>query len=174
MWQVTKISIIGLSALSLSACASLFSAYDSEFSCKNSDHGGCKHPMEAYAEARAESEGSYHAAPIEVVEEALDTIGHLHSQSTGYDRYQDVMYRELEGLLNDPATPILAPARTVRTLILPYSDQDQTDRLFMPRYIYSVLEASKFIHGRYLLDQEGGLLLEALVGSNTETDTGKE
>jgi conjugal transfer pilus assembly protein TraV len=54
--------------------------------------------------------------------------------------YRDSVYRELKALIDAPVTPMLKPARTVRTLILPYADRQRPDRLYMPRYVYSVLD----------------------------------
>jgi conjugal transfer pilus assembly protein TraV len=50
-----------------------------------------------------------------------------------------------------PVTPMLKPPRTVRTLILPYADRQRPDRLYMPRYVYSLMEKPVWVVGRSLV-----------------------
>jgi conjugal transfer pilus assembly protein TraV len=40
----------------------------------------------------------------------------------------------------------------VRTLILPYADRKRPDRLYMPRYVYSILERPQWVVGDYLVN----------------------
>jgi len=172
MWQAVRTLTIVTASIFLSACTSLFSAYDSEFSCKNSDHGGCEHPLTAYENARAESNGlpSENLTQKDTGSQAgeLDS-DHQHglpqsNPSNGnYVNYQEAVYGELQGLVSEPDTPILAPAKIVRTLILPYTDPKQSSRLYMPRYVYSVLEQSKFVLGDYLVRRQGGMSLKELL-----------
>ena len=65
--------------------------------------------------------------------------------------YRDSVYRELQGLIEAPVTPMLKSGETVRTLILPYADRQRPDRLFMPRYVYSILERPTWVVGGYLV-----------------------
>jgi conjugal transfer pilus assembly protein TraV len=58
------------------------------------------------------------------------------SSEQAYAGYRESVYRELQGLIDQPVTPMLKPARTVRTLILPYADQHRPDRLYMQRYVF--------------------------------------
>jgi conjugal transfer pilus assembly protein TraV len=46
---------------------------------------------------------------------------------------------------------MLKPARTVRTLILPYADRQRPDRLYMPRYIYSIVDKPVWVVGGTLV-----------------------
>lgn len=167
MLQVAKKLILVGALISLSACASVFSAYDTEFSCKNDDHGGCTHPLEAYEQARSEVEPSFDQAGNHEKDEA-----HHHetdeatTDDTPYETYQDAVYGELTALLKEPETPVLRPAKTIRTLILPAIEPDKQQQLFMPRYVFSVLENPKFVLGNYLVSKDAGLSLETLIGSN--------
>ena len=161
MLQVIKKFVVVGSVFSLSACASLFSAYDSDFSCKNSDHGGCEHPLKAYENARA-AEVVDHSKNSDVPETTTHEEGIHTPHVSNYESYQDAVYGELQGLVSEPDTPIIAPAKIVRTLILPYTDPKQSSRLYMPRYVYSVLESSKFVLGDYLIRSNGGLSLQSL------------
>jgi len=45
---------------------------------------------------------------------------------------------------------MLKPPKTVRTLILPYSKNNENKRLYMPRYVYSVVENPQWVLGDYL------------------------
>lgn len=166
MWQAAKVVSLGIALVGLSACTSLFSAYDSDFSCKNSDHGSCAHPLSAYEQAR-NGLSADHAVQsmVEPRSDHADGESHDHEllPKSDYQSYQEAVYSELQGLVSDPDTPILAPAKIVRTLILPYTDPKQSSRLYMPRYVYSVLENSKFVLGDYLVRRDVGLRLEDLL-----------
>jgi len=147
---------------SLPACTaigSVMSPYPEKFSCKNSDHGQCIHPERAYEDAVASAvsrsdprvtndskmlKGSAAAAPA--------TAGRARSKAaTPYLGYRDSVYRELQGLVEAPVTPMLRPGRTIRTLILPYADRERPDRLYMPRYVYSILDKPQWVVGDYLV-----------------------
>ncbi len=149
----------------LGGCASLghtLSPYAENFSCKNSDHGQCIAPDKAYADAVAgRSPRSDPAvtrdrtllgeAPVDPARQrprrARDP-----APATAYQGYRDSVYRELQGLVDRPVTPMLRPGRTVRTLILPYADRERPDRLYMSRYVYSVLDAPQWVVGDYLVN----------------------
>ena len=154
----------------LTSCAtvgSLMSPYSEKFSCKNSDHGQCVHPDKAYQDAVAGRRSRSDAAVTRDRKLLKSSTGHAsHSgapsrssagsrdtKATGaYAGYRDSVYRELQGLIDDPTTPMLKSPRTVRTLILPYADRQRPDRLYMPRYIYSILETPSWVVGDYLVN----------------------
>jgi conjugal transfer pilus assembly protein TraV len=153
------LALIGY-ALTLSGCAtvgSMMSPYSEKFSCKNSDHGQCIHPDKAYTDAVA-------GVPSRSDPAVTRDKGLLRDQrrvrapdrngvsATPYQGYRDSIYREMQGLIDDPVTPMLRPGRTVRTLILPYADRDRPDRLYMPRYVYSILERPQWVVGDYLVN----------------------
>ena len=147
---------------SLPACTaigSVMSPYPEKFSCKNSDHGQCIHPERAYEDAvagaasrsdpkvtndRKMMKGSATAAPA--------PAGRAKSKAaTPYLGYRDSVYRELQGLVEAPVTPMLRSGRTIRTLILPYADRERPDRLYMPRYVYSILDKPQWVVDDYLV-----------------------
>lgn len=153
-----------------SGCASLghtLSPYAENFSCKNSDHGQCIAPDKAYADAVAGRAPRSDPAvtrdkkllggallgegPVEPARQRARKVGDP-APSTAYQGYRDSVYRELQGLVDRPVTPMLRPGRTVRTLILPYADRERPDRLYMPRYVYSVLDAPQWVVGDYLVN----------------------
>lgn len=147
----------------LSGCATLGSAlspYSETFSCKNDDHGQCIHPDRAYADAVAGV--ASRSDPAVTNDKALlrdpvsrggaGTSRSRRGAAAPYLGYRDSVYRELQGLVEAPVTPMLRPGRTVRTLILPYADRERPDRLYMPRYVYSILERPQWVVGDYLVN----------------------
>jgi conjugal transfer pilus assembly protein TraV len=62
--------------------------------------------------------------------------------------YQEALYKELAGLLKEPLTPIVAPPKVMRVLLLPY--KGDSNELYMLRYIYFFVEEPKWILGDYL------------------------
>lgn len=153
-------------ALLLPGCAtlgSMLSPYSEKFSCKNSDHGQCIHPEKAYADAvagvssRSDPAVTRDKALLRGRPDASLPAGHApatsrRKQPPPYLGYRDSVYRELQGLIDAPVTPMLRPGRTVRTLILPYADRERPDRLYMPRYVYSILERPQWVVGDYLVN----------------------
>lgn len=145
----------------LPGCTTLGSAmspYPEKFSCKNSDHGQCIHPEKAYADAVA---GRASKSDPKVTNSSKVAGSSRHSgtqragrtsRADGYVGYRSSVYRELQGLVEAPLTPMLRPGRTVRTLILPYADRERPDRLYMPRYVYSILDKPQWVVGDYLVN----------------------
>jgi conjugal transfer pilus assembly protein TraV len=155
--------VLGL-LCSCAAVGSLMSPYSEKFSCKNSDHGQCIHPDQAYDDAvagRASRSDPKVTADRKLRRRAGgDPASHAHGQpvrtsasaTAAFGSYRDSIYRELQGLIDQPVTPMLKSPRTVRTLILPYADRQRPDRLYMPRYIYSILESPSWVVGDYLVN----------------------
>lgn len=147
--------------LLLSGCAtmgSLMSPYSETFSCKNDDHGQCIHPSQAYADAVAGVASKSDPAVTNDRKMLRDKPGAAGAQRSGrtpapsaYGSYRDSVYQELKGLIEAPVTPMLKPARTVRTLILPYADRQRPDRLYMPRYVYSIVDKPVWVVGGTLV-----------------------
>lgn len=140
----------------LGGCAtvgSMMSPYSEKFSCKNDDHGQCVHPDKAYADAVA---GVATKSDPSVTNDKKMLRGSAPrpvrpGAATAYGSYRDSVYAELKGLIDAPVTPMLKPARTIRTLILPYADRQRPDRLYMPRYIYSVVDKPVWVVGGALV-----------------------
>lgn len=144
-----KAIILVPSMFAMSACASVFSSYESDFSCKNSDFGNCESPMQAYNRAI----GAHTDPAAQVVTPDGEHDHHHAEKQTDFEGYQNAVYGEVAELVKEPDTPILVAPKTVRTLVMPYSDPNKSDRLYMPRYVYSILEDSKFVLGNYLKPQ---------------------
>lgn len=149
-------SFLSLALLAaLGGCAtvgSMMSPYSEKFDCKNSDHGQCIHPDRAYEDAvagaasKSDPKVTNDRAMLRGQDKAKSRAGG-DASSTAYGSYRDSVYQELKGLIDAPVTPMLKPARTVRTLILPYADRQRPDRLYMPRYVYSVIDKPVWVVG---------------------------
>lgn len=152
----------------LSGCATLGSAlspYSEKFSCKNDDHGQCIHPDKAYDDAVA-GRASRSDPKVTNDRKLLRAQAREDARSSGSARrgagradapssfqgYRDSVYRELQGLIDQPHTPMLKPSVTVRTLIMPYADRQRPDRLYMPRYVYSIVDKPVWVVGGYLVE----------------------
>lgn len=148
-------------AAGLGGCAtlgSIMSPYSEKFSCKNSDHGQCIHPDQAYADAVAGAASKSDPAVTRDKAMLRDRAGNgpasgkaASSPAGAFAGYRESVYRELQGLIDQPVTPMLKPPRTIRTLILPYADQQRPDRLYMQRYVFSILERPQWVVGDYLV-----------------------
>lgn len=155
--------------LALSGCTtlgSIMSPYSEKYSCKNSDHGQCIHPDKAYADAVAGRPSRSDPAVTndkKLLRDHADTANMdggaaragsktMPGGNGAFGTYRDSVYRELQGLIDQPVTPMLKPSQAVRTLILPYADRQRPDRLYMPRYVYSILDKPQWVVGGYLVE----------------------
>ncbi|MCR4287982.1 MAG: TraV family lipoprotein, partial [Deltaproteobacteria bacterium] len=66
--------------------------------------------------------------------------------------YRDNLQKELSGLLEAPVTPVIIPPKVMRVLIFPYPDKTL---LFMPRYIYMMIDEPEWVIGNYLIKGNG-------------------
>lgn len=144
--------LLGAACLAITGCApigSLMSPYSEKFSCKNDDHGQCIHPERAYEDAVAGITSK--SDPAVSNGSRANRRQNAAAGADAYGTYRASLYRELQGLIEAPVTPMLKPARTVRTLILPYADRQRPDRLYMPRYVYSILDRPEWVVGSGLV-----------------------
>ena len=157
--------LLVLPLLALPGCAtmgSVMSPYSEKFSCKNSDHGQCIHPGQAYADAVAGrasrsdpavthdrkllAPDKKRARGVDIVPaRAMATPSAMAQPSQGH----------VGALIEAPGTPMLRPSRTIRTLILPYADKQRPDRLYMARYVYSIIDRPAWVVGDYLVEPGG-------------------
>ncbi|WP_339145176.1 type IV conjugative transfer system lipoprotein TraV [Pseudoalteromonas galatheae] len=155
---------------SLSACS--LAPYEEDFACRKKDQlGKCISMQQAYEEAvtgeeiyppmkpasEQDSENINNSLPLE--NGKSNSHGNL-----AYDRYVNSYYNEISSLVDKPVTPMVKQAKTVRTLILPYSNSSDNS-LYMERYIYSIVEENQFVLGQYLMKMPQPV--EPLI--NTET-----
>lgn len=145
-----KISAFGLLMVFLSGCA-VFNPYNDNFTCPKTFNGKCVSPTSAYQE-------SVDGSPKEREDERLKPLknGGGKEDKKGVSlteaSYQSALYEKLTGLLREPATPMIAPPQVVRVLILPYKGEGS--RLYMPRYVYIIVEEPKWVLGNQWLNEE--------------------
>jgi conjugal transfer pilus assembly protein TraV len=159
--RTPRLLAMTLTITALPGCAavgSMMSPYPEKFSCKNDDHGQCIHPERAYEDALVGTASkSDPAVSTKAGAKAPSTPATRQRPNppAAYEGYRDSVYRELKSLIDEPVTPMLRPARTVRTLILPYADRTRPDRLYMPRYVYSILDRPSWVVGGTLVRSPG-------------------
>lgn len=162
-YPVRGLSLVIIPALFVSGCTAIGSAmspYSETFSCKNDDHGQCIHPDRAYVDAVAGRPSRSDRAVThdrKMLDDARASDRYPTARSKAAARqafvgYRDSVYQKLKGLIDAPVTPMLQPARGVRTLIMPYADRARPDRLYMPRYVYSILDKPVWVVGDYLVE----------------------
>lgn len=141
--------------------------YEEDFACKLKDNlGKCQDVSAAYEEAVT---GVSKAPPMKKASEQDDDedsrdpdIERDDSETapasplptatnqTGYVGYRQAVYSKLQQYVEAPETPMVTPAKTVRTMILPYTTTTDRNRLYMPRYVMSIVNEPKFVMGQYL------------------------
>jgi len=142
----------------LSGCSVL--PYESEFQCPNvASTGKCVSVEQAYEEAETGVEAIPNGEAVATSPTETKTYNSLYE-------YESEQYKALAGLLREPETPIVMPAKVVRTLIMSYPDNpmEQT-RIYMPRYVYSIEKKPQFVFGQYKLQEDIGVdIFKALGG----------
>jgi len=150
------------------SCSTLI-PYEEDFACRNRDNlGKCIDVEHAYGEA-VETIHSYphfdenadgNRPPAETDDDYSTSSGHPDSVKTAFHGYKEREYRELAALIELPVTPMVKPPRVIRTLILPYvgKESDADGYLYMPRYVYSILEERRWVIGNYLHGGRDGII----------------
>ena len=120
----------------LAACSTAGNAinpYKSNFNCPYKESGKCVSMTGAYDESR---KGDPH-----LMNSALDPAK-AQVPASGEKAYQESVYKKLTGLLDEPKTPLIAPPKVMRVLLLPYkNDRD----LYMYRYAYFVVDDFRWV-----------------------------
>lgn len=154
---------MGAAALgvALSGC-SILAPYDQTFMCeKTDDFGRCIGVQQAYDEAIGGPIDAPGATPLDPrpPEERNGTIGYQPpgspqvELSVARQAYKTAEYREMQKLIEQPVTPMVAPPKVLRTLIVAYPAGTTT--LFSPRFIWYFAHDGRFVIGDYL-NQDAG------------------
>ncbi len=158
-WMIMSAGVI--SSLLLMSCSTLI-PYEENFACRNRDNlGKCLDVDRAYGEA---VDDTHHYGHFDENAGAGNSPVHADGDPGVSDRdsdrvtrafrsYKQREYRELSSLIESPVTPVVKPPRVIRTLILPYAgtrDDRNKQYLYMPRYVYSILEEERWVLGNYL------------------------
>jgi len=110
-------------ALPMAGC---MNPYASKFACPDPDNGKCVSMEDAYAES---------------ISTRLDPARPRQEADEG--DYRDALFGRIAGLLREPETPLVAPPKVMRVLMLPYEGEDNA--LFMLRYAYIFTEPPRWI-----------------------------
>ena len=163
-----------------SACGS--TPYREDFACSlKDDYGKCIDVQGAYREAVNGIDSgaprlSQKRRPVEPLQRTANTarasangVAASDVNWTGrgadldhYGAYRSALYQQLRSMLRAPTTPMIRAPQTVRTLILSYEKRDDSSRLYMPRYVFSISEGPSFVLGQYL-DRSADLLPSSVV-----------
>jgi conjugal transfer pilus assembly protein TraV len=79
----------------------------------------------------------------------------LPDEQIAYQNYRTELYQQLQRLMAEPETPVVKNAEQTRTLILSYSPEQRPQRLYMPRFVYSIKQGAEFVMGQYRLQDSG-------------------
>lgn len=119
--------------------------YEDDYSCRITDnYGKCMSIKQSYdgASAPALVPGENHRL---AAKKTGSTKNNKTVVGTSRDIYLDGYYDEMAQLIHQPETPLVKPPKTLRTLILSYSGSVQKKTLFMPRFVYSIVEEPEFV-----------------------------
>ncbi|WP_233981864.1 TraV family lipoprotein [Pectobacterium versatile] len=163
-----KLSYIAFFAVMfLTGCSIL--PYHDDFGCKlENGYGQCISSDKAYEESISGVDYGNHITEDGVKDDPKASAAKAATQSAtnagtpSYGTYRDRVYGQLTKLIDTPKTPIVKPAKVVRTLILAYSPSLDGTTSYMPRYVFSILEGSQFVLSGYELKQEP--MLPSLLG----------
>ncbi|WP_305045027.1 TraV family lipoprotein [Geoalkalibacter sp.] len=123
----------------LGACGWL-NPYHEDFDCRaRDDSGKCVDPMTAYADAVYLETRDNLIPPSSYI----DSLGGEPHDPSGRNLYQARLYKQLAELIAEPQTPVLAPPKILRVLMLPY--QTREGDLMMPRYIFVKVDEAKWV-----------------------------
>lgn len=154
-----KKAFIAVGMLIMSGCA-LLNPYESSFSCPETSNGKCVSVQTAYSESAADS-GKITEAPAEHKDQECDTenstgcgcsdgkkdlsLNPSSRENSNYNRYRNALFDKFSGLLKEPVSPVVAPPKTMRVLLLPYTGQD--NEFYMLRYVYFFVDEPRWLLG---------------------------
>lgn len=139
---------VAVAAMAVSGC-SLLNPYASDFSCPKGDPGKCQSIRRSYEDSFGRPEDGQ--AVEKVAKKGGETGkgceklkgGCPPTADTVETTYREQLLERFRELLEIPQPPVVAPAQTMRILILPYRGTD--GELFMGRYIYVFTEGPRWV-----------------------------
>ena len=150
MMRNTKLLIVGLMAAAmLTGCGSWFHPYHEDFMCPDGDPGKCASVKSAYQESFRPASEDF--SPM--VKDKRKSDGNGDDQNAGAGQgdqeqqaeysYKRQLYEELAGLIQNPTTPILVPAKQIRVLIPGYVADGNL--YYGHRYVYFEATAPQWV-----------------------------
>jgi conjugal transfer pilus assembly protein TraV len=118
----------------LSGCAgSVLNPYEDDFLCPDGFPGKCASVKKAYKESFKTSDGSSESFSPMVKNKSSKPKENPQKEQYSY---KEELYKELAGLIKEPATPVLAPSKQMRVLIPGYTEKENV--YYAHRYIYFI------------------------------------
>ncbi len=138
IFLIVLLSGIGAVASGCSTVGEAINPYGSSFNCKMTENGKCTSMTGAYHES---------LQPVEPKNDGKKKgkTGDPKGTDAAEAAYQGSLYRKLSGLLEEPETPMIAPPKVMRVLLLPYKGTDK--ELFMYRYAYFLVDDYSWVLG---------------------------
>jgi len=148
-----------LLSISLGGCA-IFNPYENDFSCPDTFHGKCISVTGAYNQALREKAEVANSEEIDTCiggdckgagnssnnpKTAGPPITLASTEGKNFNAYKDSLYRRLDNLLREPQTPVVAPAKVMRILFLPYKGQD--GEFVMTHHVFFFADDPKWVLG---------------------------
>jgi conjugal transfer pilus assembly protein TraV len=136
----------------VSGCTTIGNAlnpYKSDFNCPLSDKGQCIGLPQAYDQSVKTNPEGMKEVPKKEAEGSNGTGNDRPDQPVSAETtYEKASYQKLAGLLREPVTPLVAPPKVMRVLLLPYKSGEND--LYMLRYAYFFVDDPKWVFGNYL------------------------
>jgi conjugal transfer pilus assembly protein TraV len=131
--------IIAALAAGCSAVGEAINPYSAQFKCEMTDNGRCTSMTGAYL-------GSLQKDPKsgKNVNGKNGKTADPPTAASSETAYQEALFKKLSGLLEEPTTPVIAPPKVMRVLLLPYKAEKD---LFMYRYVYFVVDDYAWVLG---------------------------
>lgn len=145
-------AILIAASLASSGCA-IINPYESDFSCPDTFHGKCISVQGAYEEALSGKDDAYVRdintciggnCPDQGVSDGPPVKSGT-VEDRNYNAYRSSLYNRYDQLLREPQTPVVAPPKVMRILLLPY--KGESGEFYMYRYAYFFTEEPKWILG---------------------------
>jgi conjugal transfer pilus assembly protein TraV len=156
-----KFLAIFLAILGLSGCASkIMNPYSEEFTCPQAEKGKCVPIKQAYLESLQSSPQDLLFTPTPQVNNQPVNATSFSAQNIfpqevfieSYGKYNEVLIKKLQQMLENPKTPVLAPPQVIRVLILPYAVDKDT--FYAERYAYVMVEEPQWVFHNILNVQD--------------------
>jgi conjugal transfer pilus assembly protein TraV len=125
-------------------CGAIFNPYSSKFNCPETYKGKCVSVNTAYEES-VRDPANVNADEKEEKKKGKSQEEKGVGEKSPEKLYEEALFKELTGLIDDPRTPMVAPPRVVRVLLLPY--RGENNELFMLRYVYFFVDEHRWILG---------------------------
>ena len=140
----TLISIIVV--FTMTGClGKMMNPYAGDFNCPKGDNGKCISVQGAYDETTGKAKPKEN----QIAEGFRDLMESSSKGASPEEKvYEAAVYRKLTSMIKEPVTPMVTPPQIMRGLVLSYNKDKKT--LYMPRYVYFMVDEPKFVINNYI------------------------